>query len=102
MDSFKLNRSLRQGDLMLPYLFVHNLWILEGVCGKIDGTICKFILVNDHCHCMDLNTITLPKASGGLGICLARDFNISLFGKHVWHMFKRNISGGYKFWKLNT
>lgn len=62
---------------MLIYT-MQNLWILEGVSDKIDSTVHNFIWVNDLCHCVKWDSLTLPKSKGGLGIRSARNINISL------------------------
>lgn len=86
---------------MLIYT-MQNLWILEGVSDKIDSTVHNFIWVNDLCHCVKWDSLTLPKSKGGLGIRSARNINISLLRNTlgIWYMTRKKC--GLNFGRLIT
>lgn len=62
---------------------MHNLWLLEGICSKIDYSIRQFIWGGKSNMWVKWETITQPYTRGHLGIRGARPINVSMLDKHV-------------------
>lgn len=61
-----LNRAAQSVLSSMPIYTMQNLWVPKGIWDKIDSTICRFIWGQNHSHWVNWETISLPKALGGL------------------------------------
>lgn len=76
----------------LPLYGMHTLRFPQAVCNDIDSIVRRFIWKGNEgkgIHLVKWDTVTLPRSHGGLGVCQAREANISLLGKLVWDTMHR-------------
>lgn len=73
----------------IPTYYMQLAWLPQSVCNNIDRAARNFIWKGNNLKGVNLvgwNTITKPRANGGLGIRVARDANTAMLGKHVWEL----------------
>lgn len=70
----------------MPIYTMHNLWVLDEVCDKLDSCARQFIWGGKTCHWVKWEQTSQPMSRGGLGLRPAKQINISMLGKHVWEL----------------
>ncbi|MCI15264.1 RNA-directed DNA polymerase (Reverse transcriptase), partial [Trifolium medium] len=74
-------------------------WLPQSICDLIDQTVRNFIWKganNSGIHLVSWQKVAQPKASGGLGIRMARDANIALLGSSI--LYHTNTTGSSNTW----